>query len=259
MIEQKIKLDWNDITIVPEVISSISSRSEINIDSLPLFVSPMDTVVDENNYQSFLDLNINVCLPRHIKYSDLKDDRVFYSYGLDEIISILDNNLDLPKKVLIDVANGHMLKLLETSKRIKENSDIELMVGNIANPETYRKYCEVGVDWLRCGIGGGAACFVEDVLVNTKSGPFKISEIKNGDLVLTHTGEYKEVINTISYKTDEELIKINENISTKDHEYYVLDKKYIDIIDDNNLTQYAIWLEASKIDINKHVLIEIVS
>jgi len=158
----KLKLDWNDITIVPEAISSISSRSEIypfHVDSnLPLFVSPMDTVVDENNYTKFLELGINVCLPRNIKYSELKDDRIFYSYGLDEIIDILDNNKELPNKVLIDVANGHMLKLLETSKRIKENYNVELMVGNIANPETYRKYCEVGVDWIRVGIGGGSAC-----------------------------------------------------------------------------------------------------
>ena len=158
----RIKLDWNDITIVPESISSISSRSEIypfhDDSNLPLFASPMDTVVDKDNYTKFLELGINVCLPRHIKYSELKDDRVFYSYGLDEIISILDNKGELPKRVLIDVANGHMLKLLETSKRIKENTNIELMVGNIANPETYRKYCEIGVDWIRVGIGGGSAC-----------------------------------------------------------------------------------------------------
>lgn len=156
-----IKLDWNDITIVPETISSISSRSEINPfngDKLPLFASPMDTVIDEKNYTNFLDLGINVCLPRHIKYTDLKDDRVFYSYGLDEVIAILDDNGELPSKVLIDVANGHMLKLLETSKRIKTGYNVELMVGNIANPETYRSYCEAGVDWIRVGIGGGSAC-----------------------------------------------------------------------------------------------------
>jgi hypothetical protein len=44
------KFDFKDITLVPETISSISSRSEINIltDSihLPLMVSPMDTVID---------------------------------------------------------------------------------------------------------------------------------------------------------------------------------------------------------------------
>jgi IMP dehydrogenase/GMP reductase len=167
MIIDGVKLDWNDITIVPETISFISSRSEINPfyngelvseDRLPLFASPMDTVVDEKNYTKFIDLGINVCLPRHIKYQNLGDDRVFYSYGLDEIISILDNNEELPKKALIDIANGHMLKLLETSKRIKKDRDVELMVGNIANPDTYRKYCEIGVDHIRLNIGSGSAC-----------------------------------------------------------------------------------------------------
>jgi hypothetical protein len=26
------------------------------------------------------------------------------------------------------------------------------------NPDTYRKYCEIGVDYIRVGIGGGSAC-----------------------------------------------------------------------------------------------------
>jgi len=100
-----IKIDWNDISIIPDTLSSISSRSEINPllnGNLPIFVSPMDTVVDENNYTKFIELGINVCLPRHIKYESLKDDRVFYSYGLDEIIDIFEKSNSLPKKVLID-------------------------------------------------------------------------------------------------------------------------------------------------------------
>lgn len=120
----------------------------------------MDKVIDETNIDEFVKRNINICLPRHIKYEIIKNDNYFYSYGLDEIIELLNNKSQLPKKVLIDIANGHMQKLYDVSKEIKQKfgSDIELMIGNIANPDTYRKYCEIGVDYIRVGIGGGSAC-----------------------------------------------------------------------------------------------------
>ncbi len=158
-----IKLDWNDISIVPAMISSISSRSEINPylnDKLPLFTAPMDTVIDEKNINEFEKNYINICLPRNVKYDTLKNDNYFYSYGLDEIYNLYNSDSKLPKKVLIDVANGNMLRLWEVSKLLKEKfgDNIELMVGNIANPKTYREFCEIGVDWIRVGIGGGSAC-----------------------------------------------------------------------------------------------------
>jgi len=157
------KFDWNDITIIPDTLSTIASRSEINPlqnGKLPIFTAPMDMVIDENNISEFELNNVNICLPRNVKFDSLKNDNYFYSYGLDEMIVLFESGKDLPKKVLIDVANGHMLKLWEISKRIKEKygNNIELMVGNIANPDTYRKYCEIGVDWIRVGIGGGSAC-----------------------------------------------------------------------------------------------------
>ncbi len=158
-----MKLDWNDITIVPETLSTIASRSEINPYSdgrLPIFTAPMDMVIDGSNLQEFEKNKINICLPRHVKFEDIKNDSYFYSYGLDEIVAKFKSKEKLPKKVLIDVANGHMLNLYNVARLIKvEYGDsIELMVGNIANPETYRKYCEIGVDWIRVGIGGGSAC-----------------------------------------------------------------------------------------------------
>lgn len=158
-----MKFDWNDISIVPETLSSISSRKEVDptySGKLPIFTAPMDKVIDETNVNQFVENNINVCLPRHVKYEVVKNENYFYSYGLDEIIEILDKKSKLPKRILIDVANGHMQKLYDISKKIKEKfgDNIELMVGNIANPETYRKYCEIGVDYIRVGIGGGSAC-----------------------------------------------------------------------------------------------------
>lgn len=158
-----MKFDWNDISIVPETLSSISSRKEVDptySGKLPIFTAPMDKVIDETNVNQFVENNINVCLPRHVKYEVVKNEDYFYSYGLDEIIEILDKKSQLPKRILIDVANGHMQKLYDTAKKIKQtySDKIELMIGNIANPDTYKKYCEIGVDYIRVGIGGGSAC-----------------------------------------------------------------------------------------------------
>ena len=51
------KFDFNDITLVPETISTIRSRKEVNpyIENgmLPLFTAPMDTVIDRNNFNIY--------------------------------------------------------------------------------------------------------------------------------------------------------------------------------------------------------------
>lgn len=156
----KQKFDFNDISLIPAVISNVKSRTEINIlnkeNTLPLFVSPMDTVIDETNYKTFLDLGLNVCIPRGCKGNF--EDECFISYGLDEI----ENNIDkfeLPKRILIDVANGHSVRMMEIAKKIVDNfPDTQLMVGNVANPLTYEEYCKIGVWGVRLGIGGGSVC-----------------------------------------------------------------------------------------------------
>jgi hypothetical protein len=101
----------------------------------------------------------------------LKNNDYFYSYGLDEIIDLFENGSLLPRRVPIDVANGHMFKLWQISKKIKEKfgDDIELMVGNIANPDTYRK-CEIGVDYIRVGIGGGSAYYISKCCSSLSNG-----------------------------------------------------------------------------------------
>lgn len=49
------------------------------------------------------------------------------------------NNNGKPMYVLIDIANGGMVKLLDYIKDAKKkyNSKIVIMAGNVANPETY--------------------------------------------------------------------------------------------------------------------------
>ena len=67
-----MKLDFNDLLIVPKYTSDINSRSEVSPyynGSLPLFTAPMDTVVSIDNYQIFFDNKIKVCFPRGIDSS----------------------------------------------------------------------------------------------------------------------------------------------------------------------------------------------
>ena len=253
------KFDWNDITIIPDTLSTIASRSEINPlqnGKLPIFTAPMDMVIDENNISEFELNNVNICLPRNVKFDSLKNDNYFYSYGLDEMIELFESGKDLPKKVLIDVANGHMFKLWEISKRIKEKygNEIELMVGNIANPETYRKYCEIGVDWIRVGIGGG--CFTPDSLVLTNIGYKAIKDINIGDMVLTHKNRYKEVLHKFIYNKNEEIFKINDIKCTKNHEFYVIEKSNRHIVNDNNIKDFGFWIQAEELNKDIHLLVK---
>lgn len=152
-----MKLDFNDLLIVPKEITDINTRSIINPfygDRLPIITAPMDTVISKNNTQDFLNCKIGICLPRYI------DSKIgFKSYSISQIKNLFESGQLKPDNYLIDVANGHMDSVCELTKKIKtSNPFIKLMVGNIANPETYKLLSEAGADYIRVGIGNGGGC-----------------------------------------------------------------------------------------------------
>ena len=158
---KQIKLDFNDILILPAAQSSIESRDQIDIyyqdGSLPLITAPMDTVISSENESYFTDNKIIPCLPRGEKGSDL----AITSYSLKQITELYhSNSLESHKGYLIDIANGHIkdLETITRSIKSKYGDDIWLMVGNVANPKTYAKLSKAGADAVRVGIGNGAGC-----------------------------------------------------------------------------------------------------
>lgn len=167
----KIYYSYKDVTILPSIISNIEHRSSCNpyYDNglLPLFTSPMDTVVGEENFSSFYNESIIPILPRTIDVNKrLKNstDGKWSAYSLSEFERLFCNGLNVIQSdsifALIDVANGHMSKILDVSRRAKNlyGDKITIMAGNIANPQTYIQYAEAGIDYCRCGIGGGNCC-----------------------------------------------------------------------------------------------------
>lgn len=160
--------DFDDILIEPTKFSTIRSRKEITIKDemgfLPLMTAPMDTVISEKNYHLFEELGIRSVLPRNPNKLEISYER-FLSYGLDEFDEIfIKNDLKIEdgKQVyaLIDIANGHMNILFELAYKSKNKygDKLVLMVGNVANPETFGEYCKIGVDYVRIGIGNGGGC-----------------------------------------------------------------------------------------------------
>jgi IMP dehydrogenase/GMP reductase len=201
------KKDWKDITIIPAEISSINSRSDIQIDNiLPIFSAPMDRVIDLKSCYKF-SKRINVCLPR-----GLKNDLHFQSFSIEEASNLFISD-NLPKKVLIDTANGNMLKLINLCEKIKDKylNKIELMVGNIANPKTFEEYCKIGVDYVRCGVGGGSVCLTAQnvgVFYPMASLILECSEISNNygrkTKIVADGGfkEYSEIIKALALGAD---------------------------------------------------------
>lgn len=272
---KQTKLDYNDLLIVPAAVSDIKSRKEvypfydhINRFHLPLITAPMDTVANDKNSQFFLDLGINVCYPRHEnpKFKMKEGVMEFESISLGEFErlineeSIKPNSNDGKYYVCVDVANGHMKFLHDLVRSAKEKfgESIVIMTGNIANPETYRILSECGADFIRCGIGAG--CFIDGTEITTLGGYKKIEDIEIGDEVLTHTGNYKKVLNTKKDHYNGEMIQINDEITcTPDHLFYVLNKKHINKFNDESIQILCEWVSALELynNFSDYLLIEL--
>lgn len=254
-----IKFDFDDILITADITTDIQHRCDIDIfdenDFLPLFTAPMDTVINQENCELFKKVGIIPILPRTEK-NLIKNEWI--ALGLLEFEERYLNNTESEyMKVLLDVANGHMNQVLNLTIKSKQKygNKLTLMVGNIANPKTYTLLSDAGADYVRAGVGNGGGCWIAGSKIKTQSGYKNVENVNTDDKVLTHTGEYKDVILTHELNYDEDLIDINGNISTKDHLYYVINKNDAGKITDNNYQDYAIWIEAEKLD-NNYLILE---
>lgn len=185
MFDIKTKFDFDDILIVPSEVNEINSRSEIKVTydnvlplhtkKLPLFTAPMDTVINVNNNKLFIEQGINTIIPRTSfitnGITDINKILEMISFnwvalGLSEFTYVMEhlNSLEESVKerdfyVCVDIANGHLKKLHdEISKWISIFPKLHTMTGNVANPQTYKLLSEIGVEYVRVGIGNGSGC-----------------------------------------------------------------------------------------------------
>ena len=179
--------ELRDVAVMQAPVSFCNHRNEVNPfinicdrEVYPIFVSPMASVTDQNNYKTWIENKLTPVIPRSVQKSEnnpnglLFEDRMelaketFVSVSLKEAQNDLYNYLvqnthegDYTKYyICIDIAHGTLSELYDICKKIKDiwGNQIDLMTGNVANPSAYSFYADAGIDWMRATIGSGSRC-----------------------------------------------------------------------------------------------------
>ena len=285
-IETEIELDYSDVLIKPRR-STIASRKDADITreykfrwsgrtvkGTGIMQANMGTIGNFEVSRKMLNSGLFACLHKHHNVEDLvefyrtlndKDEtylRCLLAVGLKdngvEKVREIKRQLGITVSVRLDVPNGYIPQIKDLVVSLRhEFPDMNIFVGNVVRGDITEDLILNGADAVVCGIGGGAQCVLGNTKVKTLDGYKKMRDICEGDLVQTHTGEYHKVLTKLCYNYHYEKININGIECTPEHKLYVVNKKDIDNITEDNYTEFAYWVEACNLDEETQMLIEI--
>lgn len=265
--------EYDQVFIQPDF-SDILSRSEVDTgvilssgDSdlvmklkVPVISANMDTVTEGDMAKTLWQAGAVGAIHRFMPITDnvLSYLQVASNQGMECFVSI-GTSRDWQERsealynagarfFVVDIAHGHSQMMKNTVEwlRSRYGRDIFIMAGNVGTPQAVRDLDSWGVDAIKVGIGGG--CFPPGQKVRTENGFKYIEDISVGERVLTHTGTYQKVLNTFVFEDKKTVVEINNTVTaTPNHEFYVLNKKYQNIVTDENIHQYAEWVSAESL------------
>jgi len=281
-IEEDVKLDYKDVLIRPKR-STLVSRKEVDLNrkfsfrnyepdfpanteeyhysGIPIMAANMDGVGTFEMADTLSEQGIFTCLVKTYTVEELiefydndvlnRTDYVAMSIGItDADLNKLDNVYtaveDSLKFVCVDIANGYTERFANTIRKIRvDYPHLIIIAGNVVTGEMTEELILAGADIIKVGIGPG--CFAPGQKVKTENELKNIEDIDKDEKVLTHTGAYKTVTNTFRFDDKKSIINVNGIKATPNHEFYVLHKKHKEIVTDDNIHQYAEWIEAKEL------------
>ena len=178
-------LDFKDVLILPKS-SKLNSRKDVNLErtfefsnglswtGIPIIAANMTTIgtFDVYNilskykiitaFHKFYTLQDFITYNNKNKNNFLDNNYFMVSTGItntdyENLVNILDNFGC--KFILIDVANGYIENFKTFCKKVREKYPYKIIVaGNVTTKEGVKELTDIGIDIIKCGIGGGSAC-----------------------------------------------------------------------------------------------------
>jgi IMP dehydrogenase len=163
---------FDDLALIPKF-NKIKSRLDVNIETyltkrtkikIPIVASNMDTVIGDELADLLI---LNGTFPIFHRFCSLTEiNRVAEKYGNNCYLSCGIDHVDIMniaiknncRGICIDIAHGHSEIMLNTIKNIKNNSNLEIIAGNVCTPDGCLDLINAGADAIKIGIGPGAAC-----------------------------------------------------------------------------------------------------
>ena len=277
-----VQLDFSDVLIKPRR-SSIDSRSKVDITreykfkwcpyvikGTGIMQANMGTIGNFDVSRKMLDNGLFACLH---KYHNVEDLIEFYTNLIDRgddtwmrcllSIGLRDNGNDKLRQInkelgiQVGVPNGYIPQVKERVIELrKEFPEMFIMVGNVVTGDITEDLILSGADCVAIGIGNGAQCILNGTPVMTKNGLVEIQNIKEGDEILTHTGEYHKVTTKLCYTHHKEKLNINGVECTPEHKFLVINKCDKEKITENNLMDYAYWCEAYELNEKTQLIVK---
>lgn len=165
-------LDLDNITLLPTEINVgtvMRDQGKFNFavadqePSLPIFTSPMESVVGNGNWQVWSNNGIRPVLPRTESLEVRLEacNYIFAAFSKEEVkqnFLMVKRNSNNQFRICIDSGNGHDTEVLSLGSELKRiyGPQAIIMGGNIGNPRTYIHYCKAGFDFVRVGISSGS-------------------------------------------------------------------------------------------------------
>ena len=191
-----IQLDFDDVLIQPKR-STLNSRNEVNIvrefkwknkdgkelsfRAIPICSAGMGTTGSLNMARE-LSINGYMCaLEKHYSSKEIMDlfdelevratndgksvteytQRIFPSIGVNDSLDVIKEVSDnhAVTGIVIDIANGYMLKLIDKVKEVRAKfPNLFIVVGNVVTEDVTTDLILAGASCIKCGLGSGSAC-----------------------------------------------------------------------------------------------------